>query len=179
MSYKKYLQDYRVEEYTDKKGRVKSTAVYIGGDYILSPAVSVKDRRWIMAASILCWLALIGALIPKTNVSQLYYILLSFIFSALPLYFMTGAAVTLLSESDRMTRERAERISSRLPLCSIFTAILSGLAFIGVVITAFFSWNDMIYGDILFGALSLFITVAASFAFSKCRGIKANKVENE
>ena len=179
MSYKKYLQDYRVEEYTDNKGRVRSTAVYIGGGYILSPDISVRDRRFVLAASILCWLALIGALLPRTSAVQMLYVIYPFTFSALPLYLVTGAAVELLFAEEKMKRERAEKISNRLPSASFFTALLSAAAFLGFTATAVFRWQDMLSGDMLFCAFSLVFAAAATFVFFKCRAIKAVKADND
>ena len=173
MSFKKYLKDYRVDEYIDEKGRVKSKAVYIAGDYVLSPSISMGDKRLMLVFSILSWVALIGALIPNTLASRLLYVILPFIFSMFPLFLMTGSAISLISEGETMTRERAERISGRLPLSSLFTTILAGAAFLGLIVTAVPKWGAMLSGDLLFGALSLVIAAAASFVYSKCRRIKA------
>ena len=63
---RKYLNDYRVEQKTDTDGKTRSEAVYIGGDFILSPSVTVKDKRLILCMSVLPWIAFICALLPVT-----------------------------------------------------------------------------------------------------------------
>ena len=175
MSYRKYLKDYQLEEYVDEKGRTKTRAVYIAGEYILSPDIPVGDKRLMLAASILSWPAMIGALIPRTIASELAYVILPFVFSALPLFFMTGAVFALVREDPQLTRERADKIASRLPLCPLIAAVLSCVAFLGLVVAAVFIRNDMLSGDLLFGALSLVTAAAASFVFIKCRKLKAYK----
>ena len=178
MSYKKYLLDYSVEEYVDDKGRTKKRAVYIAGSYILSPAIPMGEKYLMLAATIISWLSLIGAFFPRTHASELAYVILPFVFTLLPLYYMTGAIVTLLLESEQLTRERADKIVKRLPPCSLISAVLLAAAFIGLAITAIISRDGMLAGDILFGALSLVASVAEAFIYIKCRGLKAYKAED-
>ena len=179
MSYRKYLQDYQIEEYVDEKGRVRNRAIYVAGDYVLSPTIPKNDRYYMLAATILSWLTLIGSLIPRTHASELAYVILPFVFSALPMFFMTGAVVALLLDNEQLTRERADKIVNRIPLCPLIATVLSGAAFIGLVVSAIISWKDMLVGDIFFGALSLLTAACASFVYIKCRGLKANKVDTE
>ena len=176
MSYRKYLNDYRVEEYTDEKGRTRRRAVYVAGNYTLSTKLSKLDKRLILIIPILNWIALICALLPVTRASMLLYVTLPHIFTMIPLFFMTGAAFTLISVDEEMIREKAENIASRLPYSSLFSALLPAFSFVALIVSAIMSWKDMLPGDIIFGALSLFNAASASFVFYKCRSIKANRV---
>ena len=171
----KYVDDYRVEEYVDDKGKVKNKVVYIAGDYTLYPAISKKNKIVILVLSLLIWVPFLVAFIPMTRASQLYYVMLPFVFNIIPQYLMTTAAVSLLREGDILTREKSDKIVRNLPHCSIIVALLSGVAFLGLVITAIIDASDMLTGDIVFGALSLAIAAASSVIFSKCRLIKARK----
>ena len=166
-----------MDTHLDAKGRLKSSAVYIGGGYTLRPAVSVKNKRRILAASILSWFALTGALIPVTKASQTAYVIIPFAFSALPLFLATRAAVSLMLGGECMTRMKAERISGRLPLSSLVASMLSGAAFLGAAVIAILNWDELLAVDMLFGALSLLMTLAAAFVYSKSRTIKACKVD--
>ena len=179
MSYRKYLKDYQLEEYIDEKGRTRNRAIYVAGDYIISPAIPKGDRYYMLAASIFSWFTLIGALIPKTRASQLFYIILPFVFAALPMFFMTAGIFNLLFEDEYMTRERADKIVNRLPICPLIAAALSVAAFLGHAVTAVISWNSMLSGDILFGALSLLTAAAASFVYFRCRRVKAHKIDQD
>ena len=175
---RKYLDDYRVEQVTDTKGRVRSEAVYVGGDYYLLPQVIKGDRRLIFCLSVLIWPALIGAMVPITRAAGIMYVMLPFIFSMFPMFFVTGAAFSLLREEEVMRRESAEKIARRLPPCSFAVMALSGAAFLGVVITAVISWNGFVAWDILFTALCAAICAASAFMFIKCRKIKAVRKSN-
>ena len=177
MSYRKYLKDYRIDAQLDEKGRLKPETVYIGGQYTLRPHISANDKRLILAASILSWPALVGALTPITKASQVTYIIIPFAFSALPLFLVTQAAIALIREDESMTRKKAETISRRLPSNSLFMAILTGAAFLGLIFNAFIKWNEMLPGDIVFGVLSFFNAAVSLLIFIKTRKIKASAID--
>jgi len=176
---RKRLKDYRIDEQINDKGHVRSAAVYIGADYTLSPPVLASGKRFLFRLSVLAGLLFVGALIPATRTARLMYIILPFTFSALPIFQMAGAAGSLLFAKDIMVRDRAEKISNRLPSCSLFTAILSGSAFSGLCITAAVSADGLITGDFIFGALSLALSLTATIIFIKCRHLKARRVEHD
>jgi len=179
MSYKKFLSDYRIEEFFDEKGRKKSKAVYTGDYYVFSPAVSIRDKRLIMISSILCWIALIGALALLTSVSRVRYVMTPSIISVLPLFLMTVSAGTLLLEGERMKREKADRVRRWLPPSSLTAVILSCAALLGFIINAVNSGVDqhMVLNDLLFCLFMLVIAAASCFVFSKCRNLTAKKTE--
>jgi len=113
-----------------------------------------------------------------TRASHIYYVMLPFVFSIIPLYLMTVAAISLFRDGDTLTREKSDKIVRNLPSCSIIVAILTGVSFLGLVITAIINSQDMLFGDILFGAFSLVIAASGSIIFSKCRRIKAKRTDS-
>ena len=177
MSFRKYLNDYDLEEYVDKNGRTRRRAVYIGGYFVLHPPLSAVDRKLIPALSVFSWIVLVGALMPLSTASQLWYAMLPLVFSGIPLFLMTGPSFILIMEDEKMTRERAERASARLPLFSLIAGILSGIAFLGLITAAVIIREDMLIGDLLFGILSLLLSAATSFIYVKCRKIKPRLID--
>ena len=173
---RKYLKDYQIAERFDENGRVKSEAIYIGGDYTLSPRTSTGDKKLILYLSVLSCLAYMGALIPISQAAHIIYVIIPFILSAIPIFMMTAASVSLYRAKEAMTRAEAEKISNRLPPCSLFTAILAGTAFLGHTITAVVvSYDKFVPGDIIFSALSLLLLIVSIIAYTKCYRIKAIK----
>jgi len=173
---RKYLKDYRIDEHIDANGRVRSQAVYIGGDYTLSPQVSKGGKRLISLLSAMSWPFYAGALLPETRAARLTYIVMPLALAALPMFLMSKAAASLLGAKEAMSRERAERISNRLPLCALFAAILPGASFLGLIITAAASWDSAGVGDCIFGACSLALSLVASTIFLKSRNLKATQL---
>ena len=172
---KKYLKDYRLEEQIDSNGRVKAKAVYIGGDYKLSPELSKSEKRVLLALSALSTLLIIGALIPVSQATRTTYVIMPFTFSILPVFIMIVTTLQLYRAKEVMRREQAERTAFRLPACTFTTMLLTAAAFLGQVITNVFSRDNIAIGDISFSVLSLTIVIINAIAFSKCRKMKATE----
>lgn len=175
---RKYLVDYRLEETTGKNGRIKTTAVYIGGDFAFAQPVSRGEKWLLLSLSVLSWLAFVGALIPVTSAARITYVMLPFVLSALPMYLMTGAAASLLAANDVMTRESSDKISKRLPPGAITTTILSGVAVIAFLVSVIVSRDSVTAGDFVFGALSLLIAFMSAFVFYKSKKLKAVRIDS-
>ena len=176
---RKYLKDYRIDEQIEANGRVRSRAVYIGGDYVISPTVTAGRKRLIVWLCALSGLSYIGALIPVTQASRLIYVMLPFAFSALPVFLMTGAALSLVRTLEPMTHSKARRISNRLPPCSLMASILSGSAILGIIVSAAISMDSFVPGDIVFTVLSLILFASSAIIFIKCCRLKALAVNEQ
>jgi hypothetical protein len=169
----KKLKDYRIEEYLDDKGQVRTRTVYVGGDYALDPPVSRRDRRLAMLVSAASWVFYAAALIPTSQAAKVVYVVLPFAFSALPLFLTTGAAVSLMLSKEVFERVVATRIANRLAPGALFVAVFTGAAFFGLVITAAVSWGGVSWGDVIFGAASLSLSSLNAVVFARFRKTKA------
>jgi len=169
---KKYLKDYRLEEQVGSNGRIKTKAVYIGGEYRLTPETSTREKRLILSLTAIPCLSLIGALIPVTQAARTIYVIMPFMFSALPIYLMITTAINYCRTKEPMKREQAERIAARMPAGALITIILNTAAFIGMVMTAAISWGSFPAGDIIFGTLAIIIAASSAVILSKTRKLK-------
>ena len=176
---KKYLKDYRLEEQINDNGRIRTKAVYIGGDYSISPKLSTAEKRLILGFSALSGILFPAALLPVSQAARVMYIILPFVLAALPIFTMIPVVVTLLHKRGSMKREHAERIAGRLPACAFLTMIFTAAAFIGLIITAAVSWESFPAGDIIFAVLSFIVCAASAVILMKCRNMKAVIQENQ
>jgi len=172
---RKYLKDYRIDERIDANGRVRSEAVYIGGDYTLSPRVSAGDKRLLLLLSVLAGSFYCVAMVPVTRAARLAYVILPLAVSALPIFRMAWAAASLYGAKEAVSHEKADSISNRLPLSALVAAILSGASFIGLAATAA-SWDGAGTGDYIFGACSLALCLTAAAVFRKSRNLKPTQL---
>ena len=168
-SYKKYLDDYSIEEHIDENGRKKKVPVYIASYYLLTPALTKNEKRMILAASLLSWVSIIVPLCFKGSNYEMWYILIPYMFTVFPLYNVTAGAISLLVAGEKMERQKADKIASRLPYPSLFSALLPLASFIGITISAAINWGSMVEGDKLFLMLTPIATISAAFIFMKCR----------
>ena len=169
---RKYLCDYRIDEQITPKGAIRTKAVYIGAEYVLSPAVTAKNKQILLCLSVLSVPLYISAMVPELTAARQVYVLAPFAFSALPLFMMLVAAMDLFRVNGPMSRFEADRRSSRLPACAMITALLSGGAFLALIISVIITKPDIQTGDIIFAVFSAIICVISVSAFIITRKIK-------
>ena len=170
---RKYLDDYKVVEQVDERGRTRKEAVYVGGDFVFAPPLPKKER-WIIGG--LCLAAIIAyaaALVPATRATRMTYVMVPFILTPVPLYLMAVVVITLLRADDIMIRYDAERISQRLAPCAIIAAILPAASFIGLVIAYMRSIESFQSGDLIFCIMSVVSVAASAVVFKMSRRVKA------
>lgn len=166
---RKYLKDYLIVDRDGPGGRIRSEAVYVGGDYILSPNAASTDRRFVFCVSVFSWLCFAGALIPVSGAARLMHVILPFVAAAVPMYLSVSASSALLRTDGVMKRAEAERISKRLAPSFLFTAVMTFVSFAGLLISAAFVSSEHALGDLLFGVSALLISVSSAVSFAKCR----------
>jgi multisubunit Na+/H+ antiporter MnhG subunit len=169
----KKLKDYRVEEYIDDRGRVRTRSVYVGGDYTLDPPVPERGKRFAVLASAASWVLYAAALILPLQTARVVYVVLPFAFSALPMFLMTGAAVSLARSKDVLERVVAAKIANRLAPGALFVSVFAGAAFISGVITAAVSWGGVSWGDVVFSASALLLSSLNAVVYARFRKMKA------
>ena len=134
MGSRKYLSDYKFSETVNAKGRIKTSAVYSGKYFVFTdPASAARQARLMFPLSIAAWLVFAAALLPKTGSSRLMFVMLPFVFSALPLGFLTGDLFRALSVKGELIRSEADKFSTRVPASAVWLAVLPGAALVAVL----------------------------------------------
>ena len=184
MARNRYVRDYRLLENFDERGKVSFSTEYIGGEYFTaaSPADVRKAKRQLTCVCGVGWLALIGALIPVSTASKSLWAVLPLVFSAIPLWQLSGVVLDRHDPETSMRRKQAERLENRLPAASMFLMILPGAALIGEGLNLMLG-RALISGDVWFsaGTAALLVCGAAAFRMRglfRCRGA-AGKAETK
>lgn len=176
---RKYVKDYRLEDSLDARGRFRSKAVYIGGDYGFErPEQATARAKWtVFGLSFGSCLLFIGALLPNSLAARTMYCVLPLAASAVPLAIGMMGAYALVTAREPFRREQADKISQRLPIAALLTLIFSGVALLGFCGMALFSEGVMLPGDAVFAALSAGLAVASALLLWLSRRFKTHKLE--
>ena len=106
MAKKKYVRDYEISETIDEKGRVRSVPIYVGSYFCFCDAAAAKKSGRLLApAAALGWLAYIVALWLPSGAGKLMYVILPFVFAAVPLWYVSSAVAALLLGGGEGRRE--------------------------------------------------------------------------
>lgn len=172
MAKKKYVRDYEISETIDEKGRVRSVPVYVGSYFCFCDAGAAKKSRPLLLASVLLgWIAYVMALWPPSGAGKLMYVILPFVFAAVPLWYVSSAVVALLRAGDKLKRSEAEKVAGNLPSASIFGIILTAVALIAEGVTAIAAPEKLNAADIAFAAGAGILCAAFVLSFSRRQAV--------
>ena len=172
MAKKKYVRDYEISETIDEKGRVRSVPVYVGSYFCFCDAAAAKKSRpLLLAAALLGWIAYVMALWLPSGAGKLMYVILPFVFAAVPLWYVSSAVVALLRAGDKLKRSEAEKVAGNLPSASIFGIILTAVALIAEGVTAIAAPEKLNAADIAFAAGAGILCAAFVLSFSRRQAV--------
>ena len=102
MSRRRYVKDYRINEYIDEKGHVTSESEYIGGDYrfVLPTARVHGSAKRVAALGAVGWACFLVLACVEGTAMRTIYVALPFVFSALPLFLLMRPAISALRAKD-------------------------------------------------------------------------------
>lgn len=168
---KKYVKDYRLTDSVNTRGKLHTECEYIGGYFFFSAdAEGVRRKARLLgvfcAAGWACWLA---PLFCNNGAMHIPFISFPYLFAALSLWLMSTAAYTALTAKEPMKRRQADRLRTWIPGTSLATAILSGIALLGIAISLIFQIGSLNSFDWLFGSCAalLFTISVAVFSIRK------------
>ncbi len=160
---RKYIGDYRLDDSLDERGKLRTRAVYVGGDYGFSaPERADKRHKWAVSwLCVACWLFFIGALLPNSLAAHCMYCILPFAACGLTLALETSCAVLLLRVKEPFRREQADRLNGRLPASALWTAFLSAAALLGLGLRTLLAREPLLWGDAVFAACGALLLAAS------------------
>lgn len=177
MPINKYVKDYKLENVTNKKGRVVTKAVYVGNYYgFRQKGEALKKAKTSLTAATAAGIVFFVTGISfyrNTGFSAQYYTLIPFAACFLPLLYLAIAAYYILRTKDdgRVTNERKDKMRDRVAKSGLGILILDGLAAAGIAVAGILKaagteTRNFTVNDLVFILSALGLLAAAGFAFS-------------
>ena len=177
---KKYTSDYRLENVTDKDGKIKTVPVYCGTYYQLaSERDKLKQvRLYSLIACGFYWVFFFFGLAFDSGSLRQIYVSLPYVFSCLPAAFYSfsvynfSKSVTNPPEKG-FTRKQRDAISEKIPQNAFISFLLSCGGMLGMVFYFIFRYKT--YGgvqDVLILVSLSVMATASLFVFSLKRHFK-------
>lgn len=135
---RKYTGDYRLENVTDKRGKIRTVPVYRGDWYSFCESAGTVRRAKLLycVLSALCLVMFLPILFVNAPCSRIMYITLPAAAMVFPLYFLLAGCRRLLTAKDRVTREHSDKIQPRFISCTLFMMLFSGISVGGHILYA-------------------------------------------
>ena len=157
---RKYAKDYRVTDALNERGVREQRIEYVGADYVWREAgAALKALRRATLLCALAWIAYLLPLFPSSQASQTWYVLLFFLFSALPLGLLSALLLRLRRCGATLSHREADQAENRFPACALSLILLPALSLAGETVLLLRTGVRLTATDLLFavGALLLLI----------------------
>ena len=180
MAAKKYTRDYRLSDSLDGRGRIRTETEYIGAYYRFaagSAAAQAAIRRMLFLAGLGALFFLVS-LLPRSTASLTLYVMLPFLFTALPLTLLLTALFRLRSLGERLDHRAADQANDRVPGCCLWLMILPGLSLLGEGIALTLGRGGFLPGDGLFLAGALGLCLCGVLCFRSRGTLRALAADN-
>jgi hypothetical protein len=176
---RKYREDYEIVYEDDGKGGEKKSARYIGNyfEVDINQSELVKFRRnSLILLALVIMLHIAGGFIGNRGMYA-FYIVLPYVFTFLPLYFLTDGVLRLPKEKREFRRDEVELSFDRTKQASIYLLIILIMAAVGEIIFLLFFTNVRNNLEFLFLSLESLAVVAAYWLLRLQNVINVKKIE--
>ena len=161
MPRKRYTKDYRLSDTLDERGRIRTETEYIGAAYRFAEGTAAAQKalgRMLVLAGLgaLCFLV---SLLPHSTASLTMYVMLPYLFTALPLGLLLAALLRLRSFGESLDHRAADQANGQIPGCCLWLMILPAVSLLGEAVALVFGHGAFRPGDGLFiaGALGVLL----------------------
>ena len=152
MAGKKYARDYRLSDTLDERGRIRTETEYIGALYrfVQGNAAAQASIRQMLVFTGLGALCFLLSLLPRSTASLTLYVMLPYLFTALPLGLQLSALLRLRRLGESLDHRAADQANERIPGCCLWLLILPAVSLAGEAIALTFGHGAFLPGDGLF-----------------------------
>ena len=178
---KKHVDDYRLENVKDKKGRTVTKAVYAEKYYtFVIPDEELKTvRRTFLIFGILFTAMFITAIAFYRNVgfSSQYYTLIPFAACAFPLFYYWCAIYEIMRFKEKCTGIEKDHMKDRIAKCTFVMMILSGWNLCGILLAFILTLTGTETRPVTYYYIVYIISSALFFSFVLCAFSKRKKLD--
>ena len=136
MADRKYVSDYRLEDYVGPDGRRRQRRVYEGKyfRFVLAPERICSFGLVLLGQVALAALLLMPLLFNNTKIGRTFYVVLPMGFSLVPMFQLGAVSFRLRKLPEKLTRQQRDLTDIRLRRSSVGLLVLEAMTVIGTVV---------------------------------------------
>ena len=138
-----------------------------------SSTVAGKKRK-LTGLCIIGWIGFFAALFWYSAGMHTLYVALPFVFTAVPLTFLTDITVSFVRMKEPLENRHADRMNNRFPLAALMTALFMGFALAGEAVNVILG-KELAAGDYLLMAGGLMVFAAGVLSFMERKNVEIEK----
>ena len=149
---KKYEDDYRTERVVEDDGRIVNKAVYIGPYYMHTAgrAEVALTKKLCLPVVILLWVLFAAVFVQNGAAPRQLWVSALFLFSAIPLVYITWACISLVISHAPFNRETSDDLSLKYHKVTIVFSAFTGAAALAGAAVCLFTGTFELPGDLMY-----------------------------
>lgn len=140
---RKYVGDYRLENITDRRGKLKTVPVYRGPLFRFKAegkTLKIAKRRLLLLTA-LATAALLVTMLLRSQLLTRIYVVMPLVLSILPAVLLWMGVYNLFTAGESVRRDQSDRIHNRFAGWSVVLIVLSVFSLAGQIIAYFGSFD--------------------------------------
>ncbi len=161
MAGKKYTRDYQLTDTLDERGRIRTETSYVGAFFRFASGADTAKKaiKRMLVFSCLGSFCFLVSLLPRSTASLVLYVMLPYLFTALPLALQITVLIRLRSFGERLDHRAADQANHLVPGCCLWLLILPAVSLLGEAVALTIGRSVFLAGDAIFlaGALGVIL----------------------
>ncbi len=176
----KYAKEYRLDTFTDERGKVKDCTVYIGPLYEWStPPAQIKSLRAKLTVMFIVQAVLFVSSIWNYNdLSRLWWVMLPYACLLFVFLYMATVCYNLFTVKGQFHREQKDKTVDRMKACSVMGAILVASSFISATISMLIGLVNIQMWDVWFVFTEAVLVVAFLYEVKLSKQLQVRELPN-
>ncbi len=176
----KYAKEYRLDTFTDERGKVKDCTVYIGPLYEWTG--SEKQRRStavkLLVMTLIQSVLFVFSLWNYSDLTKLWWVILPYACLLFVYLFLATVCRNLFVVTGQFHREKKEKTVDRLKACSVMGLIFAGSTVISAFVSLFLDFIKIGLWDICFVIADMIMIVLFICELRIAGGMEVKELPN-
>ncbi len=176
----KYAKEYRLDTFTDERGKVKDCTVYIGPlyEWISSKEHIKKNAVLLTMMTVVQSFLLVFSLWNYSDLTKLWWVVLPFSCLLFVCLFLGTVCYNLFVVKGQFHREQKDKTIDRFKACSVMGIIFAGSTAMAAFSSLFLDFIRIGFWDIFFVAADMTMIVLFIFEFRMAKSLEVKEVPN-
>ncbi len=176
----KYAKEYRLDTFTDERGKVKDCTVYIGPlyEWISSKEHIKKTAILLTLMTVVQSFLLVFSLWYYSDLTKLWWVVLPFSCMLFVYLYLGTVCCNLFKVRGQFHREQKDKTIDRFKACSVMGLIFSGSTAIAAFASLFLDFIRIGFWDIFFVAADLTMILLFVCEFRMAKSLEVKEIPN-
>lgn len=176
----KYAKEYRLDTFTDERGKVKDCTVYIGPLYEwITSAAQIKSLRYKLTIMTIVQIILfISSIWNYNDLSRLWWVMLPYACLLFVFLYLAMACYNLFTVKGQFHREQKDKTVDRMKACSVMGTILVVSSFLSATISLIAGLVNVQIWDVWFIFTEAVILIAFLYEGKLSKQLQVRELPN-